>query len=326
MSEMQRVVNKVKEGPIVMQDLRDLSKLTLARIMTFNARRGGECSKLTLQHWKGVEDERWKQRTYLENLDGIEKKLAERMQLCYIEGKKKAKGSKNALVPILFTTETTEAIQLLILHRSVMGMKEENNYVFASGDLFLRGWDTLQGITKQISNLKKPNLITPTRTRKFLATLLQLMDMNEAELSWVTNHFGHTKSVHFQWYRKEDATVELTKVAKVLVAIDDGKNVKNKKIDEIGENELPQDKETDIDIDPLPTDKHDLTEVKSEPLNDKKRFCKFYSFVNFNSFRREGPLCCVLSLTSSALSRSYLHQKTHCQHAFHLILQLQRTK
>ena len=59
------------------------------------------------------------------------------------------------------------------------------------------------------------------------------MDMNDAELTWLTNHFGHTKHVHFQWYRKEDATLELTKVAKVLMAVDDGQSVKNEMIDQI---------------------------------------------------------------------------------------------
>lgn len=83
--------------------------------------------------------------------------------------------------------------------------------------------------------MEKPKLITPTRTRKHLATTLQLMDMNEAELTWVTNHFGHSKDVHYQWYRQEDATIELTKIAKVLCAVDDGKSVKNKQIDEVNE-------------------------------------------------------------------------------------------
>ena len=59
------------------------------------------------------------------------------------------------------------------------------------------------------------------------------MDMNGAELTWLTNHFSHTKHVNFQWYRKEDATLELTKVAKVLMAVDDGQSVKNEMIDQI---------------------------------------------------------------------------------------------
>ena len=53
-------------------------------------------------------------------------------------------------------------------------------------------------------SLRKPNLLTPTRTRKFLATVLQLLDLSEAELTWITNHLGHTEDVHKGWYRKEE--------------------------------------------------------------------------------------------------------------------------
>nr|XP_047141170.1 uncharacterized protein LOC105850134 [Hydra vulgaris] len=71
-------------------------------------------------------------------------------------------------------------------------------------------------------NLSKPKLITPTRTRKYYSTILQLLDINNAELLWLTNHIGHTKDVHQNWYRREDSTNELTKVAKVLLAMDNG--------------------------------------------------------------------------------------------------------
>ena len=102
----------------------------------------------------------------------------------------------------------------------------------------MKEWDTLQGIiTKSIANLEKPHLITPTRTRKFLATMLQLLGMTDAELTWITNHFGHSKDVHFAWHRKEESTVELTKMAKLLVTVNKGKKVKNQKIDVLNTSE-----------------------------------------------------------------------------------------
>ena len=55
--------------------------------------------------------------------------------------------------------------------------------------------------------------------------------MADAELTWITNHFGHSRDVHFAWYRKEESTVELTKMAKLLVAVDEGKKIKNQKTD-----------------------------------------------------------------------------------------------
>ena len=215
-------------------ELRNLADFTLARLMTFNARRGSECSKSTLDHWKGVEDGRWKNQEALKNLDNVEKQLAKRLQLCYVEGKKKAKTVKRCLVPILFTDEVVKAIRLLVKYRHLMPIPKTNIYIFAAGESYLKGWNTLQKITKDIVSLEKPKLITPTRTRKYLATMLQLLDMNDAELTWLTNHFGHSKDVHHQWYRQEESTIELTKVARVLCAVDEGKTIKNKKIDQIG--------------------------------------------------------------------------------------------
>ena len=58
--------------------------------MTFNARRGGEPGKITLNDWKMAEEDRWKRESDLERLtDPVEKMLAKKNKLCYIEGKKK---------------------------------------------------------------------------------------------------------------------------------------------------------------------------------------------------------------------------------------------
>ena len=138
------------------------------------------------------------------------------------------------MVPVIFTEETVSAIKLLVRCRSYTYIDKSNNFLFACGlgKNRLRGWDTIQGITKNIQ-LINPKLLTPTRTRKYLSTILQLLDITESELTWVTNHLGHTKDIHKGWYRQEDSTIELTKIAKVLVAIDNGdsRDVQNKKID-----------------------------------------------------------------------------------------------
>ena len=140
------------------------------------------------------------------------------------------------LVPIIFTEEVVDAIRFMISMRREVGISMDNEYVFTSitSNHRLRRWDTLQSITKKI-NQQKPKLVTPTRTRKHLSTVLQLLDMTDSELTWVTNHFGHTQNVHKSWYRREDSTVELTKVEKVLVAVDsdESRNNQNKEIDEL---------------------------------------------------------------------------------------------
>ena len=122
-----------------------------------------------------------------------------------------------ALVTILFTEEVNSAIMLLVRNRGKCGFTCNNFYVFASGraEYRKRGWDMLQAICK-IIKLEKPKVITPTRTRKHLATMLQLLDMSIAELNWITNHMGHTKNVNFTWYRKEDAMLNLALVGKLV--------------------------------------------------------------------------------------------------------------
>ena len=44
---------------------------------------------------------------------------------------------------------------------------------------------------------------------------------------------GHTKDTHFAWYRKESSTIELTKIGRILTAVDEGKHVKKKTIDDL---------------------------------------------------------------------------------------------
>ena len=83
--------------------------------------------------------------------------------------------------------------------------------------------------------MEKPKLVTPTRTRKQVSTMMQLLDLSEAELTWITSHMGHTKDVQLNWYRKEDSTIELTKVARALMQVDiaSREGLQNKKIDNL---------------------------------------------------------------------------------------------
>ena len=132
-TEISRICWKVKKNGMGKDDYRQLSKTTLVRLMTFNARRGGELSKLKWADWEGVKDDRWKLRRDIEHLnDPVEKTLAARLKLCYVEGKKQ-KDKSNSLVTILLTSETMEAIDSLVQHRSEVGRADTNESLFARG-------------------------------------------------------------------------------------------------------------------------------------------------------------------------------------------------
>ena len=52
----------------------------------------------------------------------------------------------------------------------------------------------MQIVAPQIE-LTKPHLITPTRQRKGVCTMFQLLDLNKAEVEWLTKHLGHSENV-----------------------------------------------------------------------------------------------------------------------------------
>ena len=184
---------------------------------------------MTVEDWTRCDQ--WKRNEDIERIkDPVEKLLAERLKIIYVKGKRKRR------VPILFTEEMQNGINILVHFRGNVGVSSNNDYIFARpsrGSLNpIRGWDAVHDVTKKV-NLKKPNLITSTKIRKQMATVLQLLDMNDCELNWVTDHLGHSGDVHKKWYRQEESTIGLTKVAKLLVAKDKGKDFQNKKMKDV---------------------------------------------------------------------------------------------
>ena len=68
----------------------------------------------------------------------------------------------------------------------------------------------------------KAELITSTNLRKYLATVSQVVCLSNEELEWLCNHLGHSINVHRNFYRLQESTLELTKISKLLLAVDEG--------------------------------------------------------------------------------------------------------
>ena len=169
-----------------------LQKLVLIRIITFNARRGREAAKLTIEQWKNRSD--WKRQEDVDSLEHpLEKLLATRFELIYSKGKRKKR------IPTIFTPKVQDVIEILLESRRKINIPDNNVYLFPCTTRrslrHVRGWEVVHEIAHK-AVLKKPELITSTKIRKHMATVLQLLDMNAAELEWVTEHLGHTTDVH----------------------------------------------------------------------------------------------------------------------------------
>ncbi len=146
------------------------------------------------------------------------------------------RGKRGRRVPILIPHECKVAMDLLVSLRSVCGVMEKNDYFFAvPGHLSnIRTCDSIRQLTLE-AKVNKPHLLHTTKLRKYTATVSQILDLKETQLEWLANHLGHSVQIHRDYYRLSEPTLELTKVAKLLLAIEKGQtgNFIGKTLDEI---------------------------------------------------------------------------------------------
>ncbi|XP_038047976.1 uncharacterized protein LOC119722060 [Patiria miniata] len=122
-------------------------------------------------------------------------------------------------------------------NREAVGAHNANPYIFARPRNSLkqvRGWDCLTAVAKQ-ANLQEPPAETSTKLRKYVATVSQIIDLNSNALDWLARHLCHDITVHRDFYRQHESTLELAKVSKLLLAVDKGKIAKlsGRKLDDI---------------------------------------------------------------------------------------------
>ena len=87
-----------------------LRNLIVTRLTLFNARRGGEPARMTLQDWSYAEAGTWIDPQLVEKDDDpLEKSLLNKFKLAYQSGK----GSRR-LVPILIPNDTVDGIRKLV--------------------------------------------------------------------------------------------------------------------------------------------------------------------------------------------------------------------
>ena len=152
-------------------------------------------------------------------------------------------GKRNRKVPVIITPDLKKAIELLTDEqiRKKAHVVDENQYVFPVNDgrslNNLRGNDVLRNVCKKVE-LENAQAITSTNMRKYVATVSQLVDMNETEMGWLARHMGHDIHIHKEFYRMQESTLEIAVVGNLLLAIDEGrankfkgKNLRDIKID-----------------------------------------------------------------------------------------------
>nr|XP_043869657.1 uncharacterized protein LOC122759139 isoform X1 [Solea senegalensis]XP_043891037.1 uncharacterized protein LOC122775268 isoform X2 [Solea senegalensis] len=193
-----------------------LSECLLAQIIVFNKKREGEASRLTLETYLNA-DTGAVNKDIFETLSPVEKQLSRKLTRIVTRGKRGRK------VPILLLDCTKSSIDFMIKMRSKVGILHENPFLFARiGTMTnIRGCDCLRKYAQECK-ASNPELLRSTKLRKHVATLCQLLHLDNQELEQVARFMGHDIRVHCDYYRQTDKTFQVAKIGKLLFAMEQG--------------------------------------------------------------------------------------------------------
>ncbi|CAJ1081294.1 hypothetical protein F2P79_020338 [Xyrichtys novacula] len=206
-----------------------LTKVILTKVILFNRRRSGEVSKIPVSAYLSHNPSDPQEEVNLA-LSDLEKKLCQHFRRIEIRGKRGRK------VPVLLTPPVQAALDLLIRKRQECGVLPENTYLFARPTTLIcyRGSDCLRHFAK-VCGAKNPESLTSTKLRKQTGTLSQVLNLTNTELDQLADFLGHDIRVHRQFYRLPEGTLQLAKISKVLMALEQGclAEFKGKSLDDI---------------------------------------------------------------------------------------------
>lgn len=190
-------MKELKENPEDTQSFKNLTEAALALTTVLNRKRIGDVQYTKLESYNRNLTSN-NQEECLNAITESEKELSKHFKRIVTVGK----GSK--AVPILFSKSVQDYIDTLLSVRSMTTIvPEENPFLFAlagssskwvDGSAILRKFAVKCGATN-------PSTLTSSRLRKQIATVLQILNLNETEMEQVATFMGHTKKTHEEFYR-----------------------------------------------------------------------------------------------------------------------------
>lgn len=192
--------------------------LVVARLTLYNARRGGEPSRLMIKDWQDGREGNWvdKQRSRLLQTEE-EEVLMNSFKIMYQSGK-----GNNRLVPVLVPPDLVEGLNYLedSTIRKESGVHDLNKFLFPSTRSSLdhaSGWHCVK---KVVTAARLSTNITATQMRHRASTLYAQMDVPEIDRQAFYGHMGHSSEINKNVYQCPLAIQEVTRVGKYLASID----------------------------------------------------------------------------------------------------------
>ncbi|KAH3877864.1 hypothetical protein DPMN_001743 [Dreissena polymorpha] len=197
-----------------------LSKVTLAKLVLFNRRRGGETERIEVVHYENRRNKSEQAPKEVEDsLSETEKVLLRTLSRVEIRGK------RDRTVAVLLTPNIQKNIDLLLRYRADAGVDKENAYVFARSNsrsqFPLRSADVLRKFAKEAS-LECPESVTSTQLRKHVATVVQILNLSKNDLEVLARFMGHDINIHRSFYRLPQEIIEVARMGCLLTAFNKG--------------------------------------------------------------------------------------------------------
>ena len=196
----------------------ELCQITLAQVVVFNRRRGGEAQRMLVSEYSESSDRMENANADVtECLSRVEMALCEEFHIVHVEGKRGRK------VPVLLTRAAQSQITCLLELRPVISVLSSNKFVFARRNSVepIRSSDCLRKFSRECG-AKNANTLTSTKLRKHIATMSQMLSLREHELDLLATFMGHDIRTHREFYRLPEETLQVAKVSKLLLAMENG--------------------------------------------------------------------------------------------------------
>ncbi|XP_041464862.1 uncharacterized protein LOC121415637 [Lytechinus variegatus] len=160
-----------------------------ASLIAYNRRRPGEVQALSLSDYKARrsgEDEVCPE--VVGKLTQFEHYLLKTQDVIMIRGK------HGKFVPLLVSADIKPLLDFVTSAnvRQDAGISSSNPYVFAnSGAGVIRGGHAVASVAHE-AELVSPERIRATNCRRFMATMIQGLDVSPQQQKWIIDHLGHT--------------------------------------------------------------------------------------------------------------------------------------
>ncbi|XP_036419034.1 uncharacterized protein LOC118802695 isoform X2 [Colossoma macropomum] len=206
-----------------------LAKVTLALAIIFNRRRAGEVSRMDMSAFMSRNNAELHEDIAL-CLPKFEQKM------CQFFSRVEFRGKRGRMVAVLLKPSMVASLKLLAESREKCGVPKENPFMFARPGAMsaYRGAECLRKFANECG-AKHPQALTSTKLRKHIATMSQVLNLEENEADQLADFLGHDIRIHRQYYRLPQGTLQLAKMSKVLMAMERGmlSEFKGKSLDEI---------------------------------------------------------------------------------------------